>query len=181
VLKKKPCNLTPLSQLNSLHIFIPYFSKIHFDTIQLEPRLRICGAIPSLPPHVCLAWSSPPFPSTSIKDYVSQQKSSSQVFWLKFCLHCSSPACVLHTYSMVLIALRILGEECKVCNFLHSLFILLGRNVLLRTLFANIVNECCSSWVSDEVTSPCKTTCFVCFNFIFSDWTQEDGNTLKCN
>jgi hypothetical protein len=46
------------------------------------------------------------------------------------------------------------------CNFLHSPITSshLGPNILLRTLFSNILSLCSSLSVRDQVTHPYKTT-----------------------
>jgi hypothetical protein len=66
------------------------------------------------------------------------------------------------------------------CNFLHSPVTssLLGPNILLRTLFSNILSLCTSLSVRDQVSHPYKTTgrimVLYILNFTFLDSRQDE-------
>ena len=85
--------------------------------------------------------------------------------------------CPTHLILLDFIARKILGEEYRslsfsLCRFLHSPFTspLLGPNILLNTLFSNILSQRSCLNVSVQVSHPYKTTgkTIVLYHFIFT-------------
>ena len=67
-------------------------------------------------------------------------------------MHATSPT---HLILLNFITWTVFGEDYRsLCSFLHSLFTssLLGPNILLSTLFSNILSLCSSLNVSDQVS-----------------------------
>jgi hypothetical protein len=93
--------------------------------------------------------------------------------------------CPAHFILLDLITRKILGKECRslissLCSFLHSFVTssLLCPNILLYTLFSNILSLIFSLNVSDQVSHPYKTTVKIIVLYIltfrFFDNTLED-------
>jgi len=93
--------------------------------------------------------------------------------------------CSAHLILLYLITRIIFGEQCKslscsLCRFLHSLVTsrLLDPNIVLSTLFSNVLSLRSSIIVSDHVSNPWKTAGkigFMCiFIFTFLDSKRED-------
>jgi hypothetical protein len=73
-----------------------------------------------------------------------------------------------------LIILIILGEDyklwsCSLCSFLQPPVTssLIGRNILLNTLFSNTLSLCSSLNVRDQVSHSCRTTGKSCLLILF--------------
>ena len=96
--------------------------------------------------------------------------------------------CLIHLIRLGFITRKILGEENRalsslLCSFLHSpvTSCLLGRNILLNTLFSNTLSLRSSFNVSDKCSHPYKRTvriilmCILSFVFCVINWKTKDS------
>ena len=139
-----------------------------------------CPSSQFLKIHLNIILFSTPWSSKWSVSHTFPHQNAVFIFFSSICATCPGHLILLNLITQIMFGEEYISLSSSLCSLLHTHFTssYLGTNILLSTLFSDILSPCSSLSVSDQVSLPYKTKgkiIVLCiFIFIFLDSKLQD-------